>query len=60
MVDQKGVFKKPLSLSMEVGAAIPLAFGLAVHGLIGRCNLRKNQSVLIHSLDFVGLAAVKV
>ncbi len=60
MVEQKGVFKKPLSLSMEEAAGIPLTFGLAVRGLFGCCNIKNNQSILIHSRDSTGLAAVQV
>lgn len=45
---------------MEEAAGIPLTFGLAVRGLIGCCNIKNSQSILIHSRDSTGLAAVQV
>ncbi|KAJ5971450.1 Acyl transferase/acyl hydrolase/lysophospholipase [Penicillium vulpinum] len=53
--------KIPEYLSLEDAAAMPLVFATAIHGLCDVGQLKKNQTVLIHSASGgVGLAAIQI
>ncbi len=55
------VAKKPKNLSFEQAATTPLAFLTAYYALVIKGNIRKNETVLIHSAaGGVGLAAVSI
>ncbi|OAA65486.1 polyketide synthase [Niveomyces insectorum RCEF 264] len=52
-------FKLPASTSFEAGAALPLAFVTAYHGLIELSRLAEGESVLVHAASgAVGQAAI--
>ncbi|MFH0993935.1 MAG: type I polyketide synthase, partial [Pseudomonadota bacterium] len=60
-VDASGVVKKPVGMSHEEGATIPLAFLTACYGLERLAELQKGESVLIHAAaGGVGLAAIQI
>ncbi|XP_070582081.1 phenolphthiocerol/phthiocerol polyketide synthase subunit C-like isoform X1 [Ptychodera flava] len=59
--DARFVIPKPKHLSMVDSAGIIVAFTTAYHSLIERANLRKGETVLIHSAcGGVGLSAIQI
>ncbi|MCJ1245405.1 hypothetical protein MMC30_002609 [Trapelia coarctata] len=60
-VDSESVFRLPDSLSLAMGAAIPVALTTAYHCLVGLGGLQKGQVVLIHGASSnVGQAALTI
>ena len=60
-VDASTVCHIPISMSFSIAASIPIAFMTAYYGLIELANLRKHQTVLIHSAaGGVGQAALMI
>ena len=54
------MFKNVPHLSLEEAAGVPLVFTQALFGLVDRANINKYHTVLIHSRDATGLAALSV
>jgi NADPH:quinone reductase-like Zn-dependent oxidoreductase len=55
------VFRLPAGMSMEEGAALPVAYLTAYHAICVLGNIRAGQRVLIHSAaGAVGIAAIQV
>ncbi|PLN85920.1 putative polyketide synthase [Aspergillus taichungensis] len=61
VVDQTRLIRLPESLSMEDAATMGSVFATAIYSLIHLAQLRKDQSILIHSAcGGVGLAAIQI
>ncbi len=60
-VPARNVLPKPVRLSFEEAAAVPLTFMTAWHALVRRARVRPGETVLVHAAGSgVGVAAVQI